>query len=213
MKTAFLVALVGLASFSHPQSQVKTALFAYVSSSHRFAETTPEQSRIELRETVLHRLRQELEKLEISLASAEALEAMAESSGWRPARSQDISEKELKKAATSLNANRIVVIEIANWDQRNRPASAALNNPNKPGSQTKVEVRLWVWDDAQSRLLVPGTTLSGEAGANYFGTTLRSELSGTPDAVSRSIRTVNSQRMRAIALATWNAIRTSLTIQ
>lgn len=96
------------------------------------------------------------------------------------------------------------VIRLEKWNHRNRSYQEILDNPNAPKSETSLELRLW---PVVAGVVDRDQKLKSKAGGAYFGTTDKSNMSGPPDAKALAIKLVNKQRMEAIALATWEAVR------
>ena len=133
-----------------------------------------------------------------------------EENGYRPTfipptdgLDRPIRTEEAKKLA-SLGFARTVVLRLEKWDQKNISHSQMLENPNRPKSETKLQVKFWFVADGA---VDPERKLEGFAGGPYFGTTDRWDTSGSPDAKSYNIRLVNKQRLDAIAAAAWDAIK------
>jgi hypothetical protein len=110
--------------------------------------------------------------------------------------------------------DRVVVIRVDKWSQKNRSANEIFNSPNKSQSQTDVEVKYWSYDPRTNALTPSGKSdLKGTAGSVYFGTTDKSNMMGSPDAKAVEVRNVNRKRMQAIGSATWDALKEYLLAQ
>jgi hypothetical protein len=114
-----------------------------------------------------------------------------------------IRREEAQRLA-SQGQSRVTVLRLERWDQKNISHADMIANPNRPKSETKVQLRMWFVADGA---VDPDRKLEGSAGGAYFGTTDRSELGGSPQAKMASIRLTNQRRLDAIAAATWSAIR------
>lgn len=95
-----------------------------------------------------------------------------------------------------------LVIKLLRFDCRNRSRDEILTNHagNTSGSETTVELEF-------SFNGAPAKKLKGKAPGSYFGTTDRTDMSGSPQDKVMMIRLVGRQKARAIAAATWNAIK------
>ncbi len=110
--------------------------------------------------------------------------------------------------------DRVVVIRVDKWSQKNRNANEIFNSPNKSQSQTDVEVKYWSYDPKTNALIPSGkNALKGTAGSVYFGTTDKSNMMGSPAAKAVEVRNVNRKRMQAIGSATWDAVKEYLLAQ
>lgn len=175
-----------------------TAVIVQVEGRPQFAEMTRDEARSALVSAVRKVLEDNLTKAKVPVVTA----------GAEPT---NFDRQEFERIAITAGAQRIVVVRLLKWNQRNRSMEEIGADPNRGGSQTSVEVRFWKYERAMEALTVPDSNaLKGSAKGPFFGTTDRSDMSGPPDAKTLEIRNTNRQRMAAIGRATWSAIQPQL---
>lgn len=118
----------------------------------------------------------------------------------------------LASAAAEAGVDYVLVVQIARWQQKDRSVSEVLANPGAPQSETKVEVRCWLYD-AKSKVLAidgGGKPKEGVYGGQHIGTQKKDELSGKPEDVIDAMAAVNRRRASYIARAMWSVLKMPL---
>lgn len=92
--------------------------------------------------------------------------------------------------------------------QRNASPSEILSRPAAPQSETEVEVRFWVYDVADRRLAMDGSTRTrAVVGGPYFGSTRTGEIRGAPADVALARQNEMRRRAERIGIAIAQAFR------
>jgi hypothetical protein len=124
---------------------------------------------------------------------------------------QDVMET-LEAAGEDALAEFVVVVQLTRWSQRDRtPSEITRSSSLASGSETKVELRLWVYSRRDKALFMDGSkSLEGTASGSHIGTQKRGELSGLPVDVAKMIQLTNKRRMTYIGMAAWAAIKDTI---
>lgn len=171
----------------------------------RFAELSDIEAANELTAAIHDKFADEVGKLKIPVPRVDLLDA-------KGIHGHEGDQMSWVRFTDRVGGERCFLVRLDKWKQKNYSPEEILNNPNKKQSETTVEVKLWRFDPAFASLFPPGKQdLVGTAFEGYFGTTNRSEMSGSPDAKTLEIQNVDKKRMQAIADAVWDAIHANVT--
>jgi hypothetical protein len=114
----------------------------------------------------------------------------------------------LDALAKNVGADAVIYVQLVKVRQADKPAGAVFTNPNRAGSDTAVELRLWVHEAGGQVFRWEGknllsTTLAGPR----FGTTNRREMQGNPQDIGRMIDLANRKKAEWIGRAVWEAVQ------
>lgn len=183
-------ATLGLLLFLAPVPAADVTLLIQTPKAPRFADTTKDEARALLRDSVEKVLQFRMERLgyRVNFLPEKLLEA-------EPA----------KGNLGNLEGNPdVTVIRILDWSHKNRSNEDIINNPNAPKSETKATFGVWRIVNGQ---ITGSRQLETKVGGPYFGTTDKKSMQGSPDAKALAIRLVNRQRSETIGAAVWEGIK------
>jgi hypothetical protein len=106
-----------------------------------------------------------------------------------------------------LAADRVIYLQVLKVNQRDKSSSAILAAPARGGSDTEVEVRVWVYDRTSKILSLNGREpMRATLESPVFGTTRRSDMSGNPQDIGLIIDRTNSRRIEWMGRSVLQAV-------
>lgn len=201
--------MIGLLAALVLQSGAPELTIAYVSTPKvKFDGWEQEESTANLQLTIEQTVLSQLAKKGVNAEGSKFIDLLAREERIDLSSSKNRNLESYARLGTQANSPRLMIIEVNSFQQKNTSPADLLNNPNKKGSQTEVQVRFELFDIKSSSLSKFGNQrkLEGKFAAGYFGTTKRTDLSGDPSGVATMIRLTNTKKMEAIGLAVWAAI-------
>lgn len=144
-------------------------------------------------------------------ASPESVAKAFERSTFDPGNSKDRELDSLLALTHSLGCDGLIVVVVEKLEQKNRGSRDILSNAGKAASDTKVRVRVWAADARDGTLRSVGKdVIEGVAEGQFFGTTDRSDLGGSPSDKTVMIQLEGKRRTDAYGRAIADAVKKAL---